>query len=126
MVIASPLGLPAEPPRGKCPPSWRRTDRVNAPPLRSARPEQAVLHREQSGAGPGSDAGLGVDALEMMTHRLGGDTELGGSRFVRLAPGDEPQHVDLALGEPGGAVDRRTSTTPGMTRGVEDRVDIGA
>ena len=89
------------------------------------RGEPAPLEGVEGGAGPGGDADLGIEALDMVVGGLGRDLELAG-RFLRRMPGcDQSQDLDLA---------RRQSRQPlgrcpagGLTGAGEDRLDgVGA
>ena len=85
--------------------------------------QQAMLHGEQRRAGAGGDAGLGVDVLDVMPDRLGGDSQRGGHLLVQLTAGDQPQHLDLAVGEPRW---RARPLCDGLPGGGEHGVDLEA
>ena len=58
-----------------------------------------MLHGEQGRPGPGRDPRLGVDVLDVAADRLGRDAERDRHLLVGVAPGDQAQHLDLAVGE---------------------------
>ena len=57
---------------------------------------QAALEGVESRGGPGGDADLGIEVLDVVVGGLGRDLEQAG-RFLGRMPGrDQPQHLDLA------------------------------
>ena len=86
---------------------------------------QAALEGVEGGAGPGGDADLGIEALDVVVGGLGRDLELAG-RFLRRVPGcDQPQDLDLARRQSRQALGR--CPAGGLTGAREDRLDrVGA
>src|SRR5581483_10823025 len=64
--------------------------------LTRERIEQAVLHREQGGAGARGDAELRVDVLHVRVGRLRRDHELRGDLPLRAAAREQAEHLPLA------------------------------
>ena len=72
-----------------------------------------MLAGEEGDARPGRDAGLLVEVRDVCVHGDRGDDQLGGELLLGPAAGEQAQHVDLPVGEPGrplpdDALDRRT------------------
>src|SRR5689334_11196413 len=63
---------------------------------------KAVLDHVGGGGGSGRGADLGVDPLDVVACGLGRDAESAGDLSGGGGAGDEQQHLDLALGKPGG------------------------
>ena len=72
------------------------------------------------GSRPSGGADLGVDVLDVVGDRLRRDHELLGDLLVREPAGEQPQHLDLALGQPGGAFAAARDAVAG---GAEHRLD---
>ena len=84
--------------------------------------QEAVLHGEQGRPGPGGDPGLGVDVLDVVADRLGGDPQRRGDLLVEPAAGDQAQHLDLAVGETGRVRGRSRQTW--LAGGGQHGVDL--
>ena len=56
---------------------------------------------EDDGLGAVGDVELGEDDGHVVAHRLRAEVELAGDRPVVVAVGDQPEHLDLTLGESG-------------------------
>ena len=61
---------------------------------------EAVLDREQRGAGARFDADLAVEALQVIVDRLGRDAEQTRDLLHRQSACHNAQHLDLAFGQP--------------------------
>ena len=61
--------------------------------------EQLALARDQGRLRPICDIQFSEDAAHMGAHRRGADAEIIGNLQVRLAVGEQPKHVKLALSE---------------------------
>lgn len=60
-----------------------------------------MLHREKRRGSPSGVADLEVNVLHMMLSGTPGDDQPLGDLLVRQAAGQQPQHLDLAVAEPG-------------------------
>jgi hypothetical protein len=61
--------------------------------------QEAVLERILDQLGAGGDLELALDACTMGLDRAYAQEELGGYLAIRVAEGDEPQNLDLALAQ---------------------------
>ena len=71
-----------------------------------------MLHREEAGFGPAGGVDLGVDVLDVVARGLRRDDQAPGDLLVGQAAGQEPEHLDLACGQPGGSSRRRPIRWP--------------
>src|SRR5919106_1287132 len=94
---------------------FRQRSRLDEP-----RPwEEAVLHGEQGGSGPGGDADLPVGVLDVAVGGLDRDSEPPGYLFRLQASCKESEDFGLPLGETGRTIDAR----PGLSRSLDHHRD---
>src|SRR3954463_11877577 len=84
---------------------WRGSDTTTVPEsarpsLRGVLPRQPVLERVERRPGPGGDADLGVDPLEVAVYRLRADGRRPGDLAHRPAARALAEDLDLARGQP--------------------------
>src|SRR5687768_14005096 len=86
------------------------------------RGDQVVLEGEQGGSGPGGDAELGVDVLDVVFGGATGDAQPSPDLRVRAALGDEAEDLHFPLAQPAGPQVGSGWRVP-LTGGVEHRGD---
>ncbi len=62
--------------------------------------QQAPFHGEQGGPGPRGDPDLGVDVLDVVVGRLRRDEQAAGHLLGCETPGNQSEHLHLAVGQP--------------------------
>src|ERR1022692_1393692 len=77
-------------------------DRCQCPHWGYEGTHQPMLSGEQRGGGAAGDAELRVDVLHVVARGLRRNHQALSDLLVRVAPGQQPEHLDLACGEPAG------------------------